>query len=206
MRIRLMQTAAAAALALVAACAKEEPKPEAAAPAGPAKGTPEWKIQNAMSAGPRVISAAATIMDMPGADGKMAQLRAGTNGWTCVPDDPNTPANDPTCVDAGFMDWFGAWMQHKQPHLTAPALAYMLQGAADASNTDPFKTKPDSGQEWVLTGPHIMIAVPDPRTLSKFPTDWKSGGPYVMFSGTPYAHWMIPVGGRGAARADSSSM
>jgi len=202
---RLSIAVGAAVLTLAAACAKEEPKPSAAAaPAGPAKGTPEWKIQNAMSAGPAAITAAATIMDMPGADGKMAQLRAGTNGWTCVPDDPSTPANDPTCADAGFMDWFGAWMQHKPPHLTAPALAYMLVGSSDASNTDPYKTKPDSGQEWVITGPHVMIAVPDPRSLSKFSTDWKSGGPYVMWAGTPYAHLMIPTSRR--ARMDSATM
>lgn len=186
----------------LAACAKEQPQVAAAPPAGPAKGTPEWKIANAMSAAPTAIASAAAVMDLPGADGKMAQLKAGTNGWTCVPDDPNTPANDPTCTDAGFMDWFGAWMQHKPPHLTAPALAYMLQGAADASNSDPFKTKPDSGQEWVITGPHIMVAVPDARSLSKFSTDWKSGGPYVMFAGTPYAHLMIPVG---AAKGDSGT-
>ena len=186
----------------LAACAKEQPKVAAAPPAGPAKGTPEWKIQNAMSAAPTVIGSAATIMDLPGSDGKMTQLKAGTNGWTCTPDDPNTPGNDPVCADAGFMDWFGAWMQHKAPHLTAPALAYMLQGASDASNTDPFKMKPDSGQPWVITGPHIMVAVPDARSLSKFSTDWKSGGPYVMFAGTPYAHLMVPVA---AAKADSGT-
>jgi hypothetical protein len=186
----------------LAACAKEQPKVAAAPPAGPAKGTTEWKIQNAMSAAPMVIASAAAVLDLPGSDGKMAQLKAGTNGWTCVPDDPNTPANDPTCTDAGFMDWFGAWMQHKPPHLTMPVIAYMLQGASDASNTDPFKMKPDSGQPWVITGPHIMVAVPDPRSLSKFSTDWKSGGPYVMFAGTPYAHLMIPVA---AAKADSGT-
>lgn len=197
-----MTTVAVLALTL-GACARQEQAKAPAAPAGPAMGTPEWKIQNALSAAPAAIAAGAAVLDLPGADGKMAQLRAGTNGWTCVPDMPDTPRNDPTCVDAGFLDWFGAWMQHKTPHLTAPALAYMLQGAADASNTDPFKTKPDSGQPWVLTGPHIMVAVPDPKTLSKFSTDWKSGGPYVMFAGTPYAHLMIPVT---PAKASGDSM
>jgi hypothetical protein len=204
-RNRWEKAAGVAALALVAACAKEQPKaPAAAAPAGPARGTPEWKIQDAMSAAPAVIASAATVMDWPGADGKMAQLRAGTNGWTCMPDDPNTPSDDPVCYDTQFGDWANAWMTHKAPHITAPAIAFMLQGATDASNTDPFKMKPDSGQPWVVTGPHIMLAVPDPRTLSKYPTDWHSGAPYVMFGGTPYAHLMIPVAER--ARADSMGM
>ena len=186
----------------LAACAKEQPKVAAAPPAGPAKGTPEWKIQNAMSAAPVAIASAATIMDWPSSPtGQMTQLKAGTNGWTCVPDDPNTPANDPTCADAGFNTFFDAFMQHKAPHLTAPALAYMLQGSSDASATDPFKTKPDSGQPWVITGPHIMVAVPDPKSLSKFSTDWHTGGPYVMVAGTPYAHLMIPVAA--AAKTDS---
>ena len=184
----------------LAACAKEQPKVAAAPPAGPAKGTTGWKIESAMSAAPAAIASAATIMDLPAADGKMAQLKPGTNGWTCVPDDPNTPGNDPTCADAGFNTWFDAWMQHKAPHLTVPAIAYMLQGASDASNSDPFKMKPDSGQPWVITGPHIMVAVPDPRSLSKFSTDWRSGGPYVMYGGTPYAHLMIPVA---AVKADT---
>jgi hypothetical protein len=48
-----------------------------------------------------------------------------------------------------------------------------------------------------------MVAVPDPKTLSKFSTDWKSGGPYVMFAGTPYAHLMIPVT---PAKASGDSM
>ena len=178
----------------LAACSKEQPKPAAAtAPAGPAKGTPEWKVVNAMSAAPGMVASVAAIFDFPGADGKMPQLRAGTNGWSCLPDDPNTPGNDPVCWDKTSGDWFNAWMTHKTPHITQPGLSYMLQGATDASNTDAYKTKPDSGQGWVVTGPHIMIVVPDVRSLAGFSTDWKSGGPYVMWAGTPYQHLMAPI-------------
>ena len=93
------------------------------------------------------------------------QLKAGTNGWTCLPDDPSTPSDDPVCGDSLSFAWYGQYMQHKIPHTTTVALAYMLQGASDASNTDPSKMKPDSGQEWVTTGPHVMIFVPDPKAL-----------------------------------------
>lgn len=185
--------AAGALFLALGACAKEQPK-EAAAPPGPAKGTKEWKIENAMSAGPAAISAAAAVVDWPSTpNGQMGQLRAGTNGWTCIPDMPNTPANDPWCFDATSGAWIGAYMAHKTPHVTGVGLTFMLQGSADASNTDPFKQKPDSGQEWVITGPHIMVFVPDPRALAGMSTDWKSGAPYVMFAGTPYAHVMMPV-------------
>lgn len=185
---------AGALLAALGACAKEQPK-QTAAPAGPAKGTKEWKIENAMSAGPASISGAATVMDWPSTPtGQMTQLRAGTNGWTCLPDMPDTPTNDPWCFDATTGKWIEAWMAHKAPALTVAGLTYMLQGSADASNTEPFKMKPDSGQEWVITGPHIMVFAPNPAAAFRgMSTDWKSGGPYVMFAGTPYAHLMVPV-------------
>ena len=185
---------AAGALAVaLGACAKEQPQ-QAAAPAGPAKGTKEWKIQDAMSAAPAAIANAATVMDWPSTpNGQPTPLRAGTNGWTCLPDDPSTPSDDPVCGDSTSFAWYGQYMQHKVPHTTTVALAYMLQGASDASNTDPAKMKPDSGQEWVVTGPHIMVFVPDPKVLRGMPTDWKSGGPYVMWQGTPWAHLMVPV-------------
>jgi hypothetical protein len=184
--------AALTLLVVLGACAQEQSQP-AAAPAGPARGTKEWKIQNALSALPQPLQAGATVLDLPGADGQMAQLRAGQNGWACAPDNPETPGNDPVCGDSVSFAWYGQYMQHKPPRIAHVAMAYMLQGATDASNTDPFKTKPDSGQEWVVTGPHVMIFVPDPNALRGMSTDWKSGGPYVMFAGTPYAHLMVPV-------------
>jgi len=196
------KAAGIASLALAAACAKEQAGQQQA-PAGPAKGTPEWKIQNAMSAGPRAIAAAATIMDYPATPGgQMAQLKAGTNGWTCMPDDPSTPGNDPVCGDSTSFTWYSLYLQHKPPRISKVGVTYMLQGATDASNTDPFKMKPDSGQPWVVTGPHLMLFVPDPKALQGMSTDWKSGGPYVMWAGTPYAHMMLPVA---SAKADSGS-
>ena len=192
-----------AALALMAACTKEQPREAAAPPAGPAKGTPEWKVLDAQSAAPRAVAMGATVLDFPSAPGgPMAQLKAGTNGWTCMPDDPGTPGNDPICGDSASFAWFSQYLQHKPPRIAKVAIAYMLQGATDASNTDPFKMKPDSGQPWVTTGPHLMMFLPDAKVLQGMPTDWKSGGPYVMWAGTPYAHLMIPVAG---PKADSSS-
>jgi hypothetical protein len=186
--------AAGALLVALGACAKEQPKPEAAAPAGPAKGTKEWKIENAMSAGPAAIAGAATIMDWAATPtGQPTQLRAGTNGWTCFVDAPASPGNDPMCFDAAFGAWATAWMGHKAPNITAFGVAYMLQGGTDASNTDPFKMKPDSGQPWVDTGPHVMVVVPNVNALKGLSTDSKSGGPYIMWQGTPYAHVMVPV-------------
>ena len=72
-------------------------------------------------------------------------------------------------------------------------LVYMLQGSWDASNTDPFATAPPEGSDWVVTGPHVMVLPANPASLAGMSTDHMSGGPYVMFQGTPYAHLMMPV-------------
>ena len=193
--------------AMLAGCAKKEEPVAAAAPAGPAKGTPEWKMENAMSAAPRAIASGATLMEW-GATPTAApnQLRAGTNGWTCFVDNPGSPGNDPMCFDAAFGAWATAWMAHKPPHIAAFGIAYMLQGGTDASNTDPFKMAPDSGQPWVDTGPHVMVVVPDVRALSHLSTDPKNGGPYVMWGGTPYAHVMVPVAAMGSSAPAARAM
>jgi hypothetical protein len=39
----------------------------------------------------------------------------------------------------------------------------------------------------------MMVAVPDPQQLDAFPTDPRSGGPWVMWKGTKYAHLMVPT-------------
>lgn len=167
---------------------------EAQQPAAPERGTVEWKIQNATSAGPANITRNATVMDWaaePG--GELMELRAGTNGWTCMPDVPTSPGEDPMCLDATFLQWAGAWQGHTTPTITTTGLAYMLAGGTDASNTDPYATEPTQGDDWVRTGPHIMIVVPDVALLESISTDPGNGGPFVMWKGTPYAHVMMPV-------------
>jgi hypothetical protein len=39
-----------------------------------------------------------------------------------------------------------------------------------------------------------MVIVPDLALLEGIPTDPKTGGPFIMWKGTPYAHIMVPVG------------
>ena len=181
--------------ALAVACQKQPPQQEAAAPpAGPAPGTPEWKIANAMSAGPTAIASGATVMEWAASpDSAPNQLRAGTNGWTCFADNPGSPGNDPMCFDAPFGSWATAWMSHRNPNITSLGVAYMLQGGSDASNTDPFKMRPDSGEQWIDTGPHVMIVIPNVRGLAGLTTDPAGGGPFIMWQNTPYAHVMVPV-------------
>jgi len=161
---------------------------------GPEPGTMEWKIANAMSAAPMAVAKDAMIMEWGATpDAGPVHLRDGTNGWTCFVDNPGTPGNDPMCVDQNFMAWASAWMGQTKPNITGVGFSYMLMGGSDASNTDPFKMQPDSGQAWVDTGPHVMMVVPNPAALVGLSTDHMSGGPYIMWQGTPYAHVMMPV-------------
>src|SRR5580765_7037308 len=104
-------------------------------------------IQSAMQAAPKKVSAAATIVVM-GADGTMRTLREGTNGFTCMPDNPATPGPDPMCMDKAAWEWAGAWMGHKTPASGKVGFMYMLSGGTDASNTDPYATKPSAKNHW----------------------------------------------------------
>ena len=72
----------------------------------------------------------------------------------------------------------------------------MLSGGTDASNTDPYATGPAPGNNWVETGPHVMIVGPAAmRAMAGYPREAKpdTAKPYVMWAGTPYEHLMLPV-------------
>jgi hypothetical protein len=158
--------------------------------------TVEAKIASAVSAAPAEVAGNAMIMDWPAAEKEeMKQLRAGTNGWMCMPDNPATGGADPMCLDGAWQSWIQSYAARSNQALEIDRLgiAYMLQGDGGASNTDPFATAPTADNAWVVAGPHLMIIVPDPRMLDTMPTDPKSGGPWVMWKGTPYAHMMVPV-------------
>jgi hypothetical protein len=157
----------------------------------------ESRIANAESAGPAAIARGAAIMDWPHMEGgEMRQLRAGTNGWVCMPSTPasaGAAGEDPMCLDEPWMTWVDAWANRTIPQIDRIGIGYMLQGDRGASNIDPFATGPTADNQWVQTPAHVMIVVPDAADLDAFPTDPSSGGPYVMWRGTPYAHIMVPV-------------
>jgi len=163
----------------------------AAAPASSA--SDQSLIASAMKAAPAAISKNATIVAM-GADGKMRTLREGKNGFTCMPDNPETPGPDPMCADKNAMEWVGAWVAHKNPP-DKVGFMYMLAGGTDASNTDPYATKPAANNHWVSTGPHVMMVGQPSRITVGYPrsADPNTKEPYVMWPSTPYEHLMLPV-------------
>ena len=66
-------------------------------------------------------------------------------------------------------------------------------GGGWGSNTDPYAMAAAAGNQWHLAPPHLMLLVPDLKSLAGVSTDPHNGGPYVMYPGTPYAHIMAPI-------------
>ena len=151
-------------------------------------------IASAMRAAPARVARDATIMAME-ADGTMRTLRKGSNDFTCMPDNPGVPGPDAMCMDRNAMAWVQAYVGHQHPPAGKIGLMYMLEGGTDASNTDPYAKKPESGNHWIRTGPHFMIVGADEAFYDNYPknADPDTTAPYVMWAGTPYQHLMAPV-------------
>ena len=180
--LKLVLATAGAAAALAAVAVSAQPRRSDAA-----------LIRSATSAAPPAVAAHAAVIAL-NADGSMRQIRAGTNGFTCMADSPVTPGPDPMCMDANAMAWAMAWVQHQTPPSDRVGLMYMLSGGSDASNTDPYAARPTATNHWISTGPHLMV-VGAPSLLATYPAGASpnTAQPYVMWPGTPYAHLMIPV-------------
>lgn len=189
-----MRTPALAVTLILALTAAAAAQADAGKPAAKAKPSDADLVKSAMSAAPAAVGKNATIVAME-ADGKMRTLRKGSNGFTCMPDNPATPGPDPMCMDASSMEWVHAMLTHKPPPAGKVGLMYMLAGGTDASNTDPYADKPTAQNHWIKTGPHVMIVGGDATFYEQYPkaADPDTSVPYVMWAGTPYQHLMAPV-------------
>src|SRR5215813_10808651 len=115
----------------------------------------EWKIANALSAGPASITEHAAVIDWPAnpkdgiSHGRV--LRQGTNGWTCMPDVPGRPQHNPMCVDETMMKWLTATLAGKKPDIDRVGLSFMLMGEAGTGRNS--GKRPQPGQRMVLYRP-----------------------------------------------------
>ena len=161
----------------------------------------EWQIWAYSTAAPSYIAKDATVLNE-----KMEMLREGTNGWTCLPVNPrgmSDPENGwkdaheamPLCGDAEVFKWISAYLSDEVPDMDYDGYAWMLHGDMGEDNSTPKVMSKDDAKEghWIESGPHLMRMPKDPSSLDGMTTDFNSGAPYVMFSGTPYAHVMYPV-------------
>ena len=72
----------------------------------------------------------------------------------------------------------------------------LLNGDSGTSNTDPYATKQTEDNNWVKTGPHVMIVGAGVKDMAQaYPREGKADPtkPYVMWPGTPYEHLMLPI-------------
>ena len=144
------------------------------------------KIARAMSAGPAEVAKSARIVDTN--EHGTVVLREGNNGFTCMPGNPRVVGDPPMCADAAAMQWSADFKAHKaKPTNTAPGIVYMLAGATQRSDTDPY----DTTSRPIPIGPHWMIMWPFDPKATGLPTTHKPTGAYIMWAGSPYAHLHI---------------
>jgi hypothetical protein len=161
----------------------------------------EWQIWAYSTAAPSYIAKNATVLNE-----KMEMLREGTNGWTCLPVNPRGMSDSengwkdaheamPLCGDAEVFKWISAYLSDEVPDMDYDGYAWMLHGDMGEDNSTPKVMSKDDAKEghWIESGPHLMRMPKDPSSLDGMTTDFNSGAPYVMFSGTPYAHVMYPI-------------
>src|SRR3982074_643188 len=110
-----------------------QPSHEGMAKAGGGK-SDAAAIAKATSAAPPDIGRHAAVMRV-GADGKMRELRAGTNGWMCMLD----LAGDSMCLDKEWQAWGDAWMNKKDPptgnKASSTDFSHEATGARNTHNT-----------------------------------------------------------------------
>jgi hypothetical protein len=186
----LAQCVAALSTLLMLAAAPDlqaqTPSAKGAAHAAKPAMSDEALVKLAISAAPSDIGAKATVVDHS-EGGKTRTVRQGSNNWVCM------AHPEVMCLDKNWQQWADAWINKRTPKVSGIGIAYMLQGDTGASNTDPYATAPAPNNEWVVTPAHIMVLTSDPKLLESLPTDPSSGGPWVMWKGTPYAHIMVPT-------------
>jgi hypothetical protein len=106
------------------------------------------RINRALSAGPASVTANATVVDID-AEGGVHVLRPGTNDFTCMPGDPGGVGKPAMCADKVAMQWNKDFEQHKaRPSTTVPGIEYMLAGATQRSDSDPFDQDQPADLRW----------------------------------------------------------
>ena len=150
-------------------------------------GIVEAKVRRALLSGPASLTKGATVVETD-PSGNMKVLRRGTNKWICTPGNENKIGDPPMCADPVAMQWFADVRAGKpKPTNTVPGMAYMLCGATQRSNTDPF----DTTSAAIPIGPHWMILWPFEAALYGLPTTMRDKGAWMMFANTPYAYLHI---------------
>jgi hypothetical protein len=143
------------------------------------------EIARALSAAPPDVARGATVAKVDSQGEIVKVLRPGSNGFTCLSGDPKEIGQPAMCEDQASMQWFSDFLRHKpKPTNTVPGIIYMLAGATQRSDSDPY----DKKSPLIKVGPHWMIMWPFDPKATGLPTHHKPTGAYIMWAGSPYAH------------------
>ena len=195
---RLVAVSFLIAGAYPASAQESRPLASAATSHASARALDARKIANALSAGPKYVTDHAAVLDWPSPQDKeqtMRVLREGSNGWTCLPDQPGLPRHSPMCADQTTMKWMMAIMAGKDPNIDRVGVSYMLQGEAGSDIQNITAKAPPAGKDWYYAGPHVMVVLPDgaKSALKDVGQDTSTGLPYVRAPDSVSPLLVIPV-------------
>jgi len=166
--------------------------------------TSDQQIAAAVLALPESMRATATVLGYRTA-GTLTELRKGSNGMTCLADDPESPAFHVACyheslepfmargralraqgVKGGLVD-STRFKEIKEGTLkmpTTPAALYSLSGGA--GSWDPATNAVKEGRSL-----YVVYIAGATAASTGLPTQPAAGLPWIMFPGTPKAHIMF---------------
>src|ERR1700737_1561529 len=133
------------------------------------------KIASALQAGPKFVTQNATVLDYPvSPSSDFRVLRAGTNGWTCLPGIPESAHDEPGCFDQTFLQFLKDSVAGRTPDVQSVGISYMYGGFWVPNKSHAM----GSGDEFHV-GPHIMIIGLDQKIMQTFKDDGSNGEPYA---------------------------
>ncbi len=154
----------------------------------------EEKVANAQSAMPAFMADTATVWDWEtDAEGAFVVLKEGDGIWTCFPDRPQTPSNDPMCHDPVFLEWMLANATGRPAQIETAGLSYMLQGGSAFTQDSPFVAGPFESDDWYYMGPHVMVVLPDASDWASVNTDTSTGHPVTEALALDHPILLFPV-------------
>jgi hypothetical protein len=149
----------------------------------------EDKIESALQAGPKFVTKNATVLDYPTSPGgEYRVLRAGKNGWTCLPGAPGAAHDEPGCFDQAFLQFIKDSIAGRAPNVQNVGISYMYRGKWLPNTSHAM----GSGDEFRV-GPHIMILGLDQKMLQAFNQDGSNGEPYANHLDGPHSELFLVI-------------
>jgi hypothetical protein len=159
------------------------------------------KIASALQAGPKFVTQNATVLDWPTSpNSEFKVLRAGTNGWTCLPGFPGANHDEPGCYDQVFLQFIKDSVAGRTPNVQNIGISYMYMG-----KWLPNVSHAAGGGREFHVGPHIMVVGLDQKKMQTLNQDGSNGEPYANhLPGHSELYLVIPIREWDGAQAVSS--